>query len=611
MPDAGAGPSQGVHAGVAAPPPSLRRTALGDVLPSLQQRLGRTDVGLLGLALAVGAATGGGAIGFRLLIQGLTLVFTGTADYAATPGAAHAWLPQLGRWFLLIPPVLTGLLYGPLVQWGAPEARGHGVPEVMYAVARRGGRIPPRVAVVKSLASALCIGGGGSVGREGPIVQIGSALGSTVGVLVRVPEDRLRLLVACGAAGGIAATFNAPLAGVVFAMEIILRDFAARSFGMVVVSSVTASVVARAVLGDHAFLDLPRFTVGHVAVYGLFAVLGVLAGVAGVAFIRVLYGIEDLCDRFWRGPEWLRPAAGGVLLGLLLLAVPQMYGVGYPVLGNAVDGRYAVGFLLVLLVAKMVATSLTIGIGGSGGVFAPSLFLGAMLGGAFGEIAALLLPGTAGAAGSYALVGMAAVFAGAARAPITAVLIVFELTGEYSLILPLMLAVSLATGIAHLLSRDTVYTAKLLRRGVDLDAPMPSWAHGRSVRSVLGPTPASLPADSPLDDVAGAMSAAIDGEIPVVDADGLPIGVLTSTALAERLTRQDGDDGQRRTRTVGDLVEGRPTLPVGATVAEALDLLDRHDARGLAVVEDGRLVGWFTARAVLDHLRNGDQTATH
>lgn len=588
----------------------------GRAARALGQRLTGTDVGLLFLALAVGGATGGGAIGFRMLIAGLTHVFTGTSDYSATPGAAHGWFPELGRWFVLIPPVLSGLVYGPLVQWGAPEARGHGVPEVMYAVARRGGRIPPRVAVVKSLASALCIGGGGSVGREGPIVQIGSALGSTVGLAVRAPEDRLRLLVACGAAGGIAATFNAPLAGVVFAMEIILRDFAARSFGMVVVSSVTASVVARTVLGDHAFLILPHFSMGHLAAYGLFALLGVLAGVAGVAFIRVLYGIEDVCDRVWRGPEWLRPAVGGLLLGLLLLAVPQMYGVGYPVLGNAVEGRYAIGFLLLLLVAKMVATSLTICIGGSGGVFAPSLFLGAMLGGAFGQTAALLIPGTAGAAGSYALVGMAAVFAGAARAPITAVLIVFELTGEYSLILPLMLAVSLATGIGHLLSRDTVYTAKLLRRGVDLDAPAPSWAQGHTVGSVLGTQPAPQPllAATPVAAAAEAVRTAVDGEVPVVDADGRPLGVLTSTALAERLSGGDDDEeaeaGARPARTVGQLAEARPTVPTDATVAEALDLLDRHGAQGLAVVDDGRLVGWFAARAVLTRLRDGDVAVT-
>jgi CIC family chloride channel protein len=562
-----------------------------------------TESGLLVLALLVGAATGAGAIGFRWLIQGLTLVFTGTGDYAATPGAPHQWLPGLGRWFLVLTPVLAGFLYGPLVHLGAPEARGHGVPEVMYAVARRGGRIPPRVAVVKSLASALCIGGGGSVGREGPIVQIGSALGSTLGRLFRVPEERLRLLVACGAAGGIAATFNAPLAGVVFAMEIILRDFAARSFGMVVVSSVTASVVARSVLGDHAFLDLPSFRVGHLGTYALFALLGVLAGVVGVLFIRVLYGIEDLCDRVWRGPEWLRPAAGGVLLGLLLLAVPQMYGVGYPVLGASVAGRYAIGVLLFLLVAKMVATSLTIGIGGSGGVFAPSLFVGATLGAAFGQTATALMPGTAGAAGSFALVGMAAVFAGAARAPITAVLIVFELTGEYSLILPLMLAVSLATGISHLLSRESIYTAKLMRRGVDLDAPAPSWAHSHSVRSVLAPSPHVLSPDTTLDRAADELNEAPDAELPVADVHGRFVGVVTSSAVAERLS---GENGEQRQPGIADLVEIRATVTAHATVAEALDLMERSDARGLAVVEDERMIGWFTPRAVLAQIRLND-----
>jgi chloride channel protein, CIC family len=441
--------------------------------------------------------------------------------------------------------------------------------------------------------------GGGSVGREGPIVQIGSALGSTVGQVVRVPEERQRLLVACGAAGGIAATFNAPLAGVVFAMEIILRDFAARSFGMVVVSSVTASVVARSVLGDHAFLDLPGFRVGHLAAYALFALLGVLAGLVGVAFIRVLYGIEDLCDRLWRGPEWLRPAVGGVLLGLLLVAVPRMYGVGYPVLADGVTGRYAVGLLLLLLAAKMVATSLTIGIGGSGGVFAPCLFIGAMLGAAFGQTAAAVAPGTTGEAGAYALIGMAAVFAGAARAPITAVLIVFELTGEYSLILPLMLAVSLATGISHLLSRESVYTAKLARRGVDLDAPAPSWAHAHSTRSLMDLSPVLLRPDTPLDAAADALRAARDGELPVVDADSRLLGVLTSTALAERLT----DEGGERAPTLTDLVEPRPTVSADATAADALQLLDRHDARGVAVVDGARLIGWFSARAVLERIR--------
>ena len=193
------------------------------------------------LALLVGLGAGAGAVVFRWLIKTFTLLLSGHADYSLAGHAAHPGLPGLGRWFVIGVPVVAGLLYGPLVHFFAREARGHGVPEVMYAVARKGGRIPPQVAAVKALASALCIGGGGSVGREGPIVQIGSALGSTLGRMVRISEPRMRLLVACGAAGGIAATFNAPLAGVFFAMELILANFEVRSFGMIVLSSVPAS----------------------------------------------------------------------------------------------------------------------------------------------------------------------------------------------------------------------------------------------------------------------------------------------------------------------------------------------------------------------------------
>ena len=200
----------------------------------------------------------------------------------------------------------------------------------MLAVDRRGGRMRPQVPIVKSLASALCIGSGGSVGREGPIVQIGSALGSVLGQFVRVTESRLRLLVACGAAAGISATFNAPIAGVFFALELILRDFDTESFGFVVLSSVTADAIGRAAFGSHPFLTLPGFTFTSPLELVLYAGLGVLAVGVGVTFIRVLYAGEDLADRLWRGPSWLRPAAGGILLGLLLLAVPQMYGVGYP-----------------------------------------------------------------------------------------------------------------------------------------------------------------------------------------------------------------------------------------------------------------------------------------
>jgi CIC family chloride channel protein len=555
------------------------------------RRVGPGQVRLLGLAVLVGLGAGLGAVAFRFMISGLTHLFTGHTDYSDVGHAANPDVSWLGPWFVLLAPVLAGLLYGPLVHRFAPEARGHGVPEVMFAVARKGGRIRPQVALVKSLASALCIGGGGSVGREGPIVQIGSALGSSVAQMVGLGERHIRLLVACGAAGGIAATFNAPLAGVFFAMELILGQWAAESFGLVVLSSVTASVVGRAVLGDNPFLTLPGFSVDHLVQYPLFAVLGVVAGLFGVGFSRVLYAIEDGCDWLWRGPEWLRPAVGGLVLGAVLLALPQMYGVGYPVLGNAVAGKYTIAFLCLLLVGKVVACSLTIGIGGSGGVFAPSLFCGAMLGAAFGAVAHMVAPGTVGSPGAYALVGMGALFAGAARAPITAVVILFELTGEYTIILPLMLAIVLATGVSHLVSHDTVYTRKLLRRGIDLDEPGEVWLRHLSVSAVMVVPPVSLDAEAELKSLAALFASSGEAALPAVDAEGHYAGVLASRDLMDVLAADEDlppaailrDDRVYATQLVQD----------------ALHLLD-HGADAVAVTTDeDQLIGWVRHRDVL------------
>ncbi|GLZ50340.1 hypothetical protein Acsp06_65250 [Actinomycetospora sp. NBRC 106375] len=439
------------------------------LVASLHRWLVESPSGSVGLALLVGIGAGLGAVVFRYLILGVTWAVTGRTDYGAAGRVASDHLPWLGVWFLLLAPVVGGLIYGPLVYRFAPEARGHGVPEVMVAVARRGGRIPARVAAVKSLASGLCIGTGGSVGREGPIVQIGSALGSAIGQWLRVPDHRLRLLVACGAAGGISATFNAPVAGVFFGLEVILRRFSAEAFGLVVITSVTANVAAHSLVGADHILHLPDVGLGSPPELVLYGVLGLVAGVVGWGFARVLYRIEDLCDAVWRGPEWLRPGVGGLLLGALLLVLPQMYGVGYPVLQNGIAGQYTAAFLVALLVGKMLATSLTIGIGGSGGVFAPSLFIGGMMGTAFGVVVGGVFPALMLDPAAFGLVGMAAVFAGAAHAPIASILIVFELTGQYSIILPLMTAVVIATGLSHRISRDNIYTLKLLRRGVDID----------------------------------------------------------------------------------------------------------------------------------------------
>ena len=562
---------------------------------------------LVVFALVVGVGAGLGAIAFRYLIKGFTLVFTGHGELSAHPHPAGHWF-GLGRACLLVAPILGGLVYGPLVARFAPEARGHGVPEVMLAVARHGGRIRPRVSLVKALASALCIGSGGSVGREGPIVQIGSALGSTIGQVARLPERSLRLLVACGAAGGIAATFNAPIAGVFFALEVILRDFQTESFALVVLSSVTASAIGRIAFGSAAFLHLPEFQLHSGAEYPLYALLGVLGAFVGIAFIRMLYGSEDIADRVWHGPEWLRPAAGGVLLGALLFVLPQMYGVGYPVLQSAVAGHYLIGFLLLLLAGKLVATSLTIAIGGSGGVFAPSLFMGAMLGSGFGQSFHALDPGWVTTPGAYALVGMGAVFAAAARAPITAVLIIFELTGDYAIILPLMLAVVVATGISGALTGDTIYTLKLRRRGIDIDHRAPEGPmHVVTVSEAMRPMPASVDADIPLAELAGLFAGTDEQALPVVDHRGALVGVVSIEDLEPALAEANGSV------TAAALARPIPRLQSEDKLDQAAQLLGESAEPGLPVLgPDGEaVVGWISHQDVLRAYREESSRASN
>ena len=435
--------------------------------------------GLFAAAVLVGLGAGFGAIGFRYLIYGFTWLATGQTQFGQDGRTGSAHLPWLGIGFFVAIPVVGGLIYGPLIYRFAREARGHGVPEVMIAVAENGGRIRPQVSVVKAFASALCIAVGGSVGREGPIVQIGSALASSLGQWVRMPEKRLRILVACGAAGGIAATFNAPITGVFFGMELILREFSVEAIFTVMLSAMVADVISQIFVGSAPFFtQLPaNISLHHVYNYLLVAILAVLAALIGLAFKNILYKVEDLCDAVWGNrPEWARPAVGGIVLGLLLLALPQLYGVGYPVMYRAVAGNYALWFLLLLVAGKMIATSLTIGIGGSGGVFAPSLFVGATSGMAFGVIVDHVFGSGAGQPALYAIVGMGAVFASAARGPLTALASVVEMTGDFTLTLPVMLAVAIATMTSRAISHGTIYTTKLLRRGTDIDRTTPTHA---------------------------------------------------------------------------------------------------------------------------------------
>jgi chloride channel protein, CIC family len=573
-----------------------RSTRNGTLRARVAGSLTNESSALLVLALIVGVGAGLGAVAFRYLIYAFTNVFTGYENYSAVSHPGAPAVPGLGGWSVVLVPVVGGILYGPLVSKFAPEARGHGVPEVMLAVNREGGRMRPQVPIVKALASALCIGSGGSVGREGPIVQIGSALGSVLGQLIGASEARLRLLVACGAAGGISATFNAPIAGVFFALELILRDFDTSSFGYVVVASVTADAIGRAAFGSHPFLTLPAFTFSSPLELVLYAGLGVLAAGVGLAFIKVLYIGEDAADRLWRGPAWLRPAAGGILLGLLLLVVPQMYGVGYPVLQAGVAGHYVVLALLGLLAAKVLATSLTMWIGGSGGVFAPALFMGAMLGSAYGAVAHSLLPGLAAASGAYGLVGMGAVFAAASRAPITGLIIIFELTGDYRIIIPLMLAIVVATALANVATRDTIYTLKLRRRGIDIDEHLvPSRMSQIQVAQAMGGTPDPIVPDQPLTAVAERFAAERTDSLPVIDVHGELLGVIAAIDVERAIA-----DGGGEPSAGAELARTAPRLRSTDTLEDAVRVLGQSDEEGIPVTDEhDQLVGWMTHRDVL------------
>ena len=497
---------------------------------------------LLVTSMAVGVGTGLGAVLFIELISFVQKVFFEN-------GAAL--LGFMGRSIFILAPLVGGLLAGPIIYCFAKEAKGHGVPEVIQAIAVRGGRIRPRVVVAKVAASALCIGSGGSAGREGPIVQVGAALGSTIGQWLHLSDARIRNLVACGSAAGIAATFNAPIAGVIFAMEIILGELRLGDLGSVVIASVTSSTIARIFLGDRPAFTIPAYAMKSPWEIFLFVVLGFFSAFVAVGFTRMLYWFEDRFDN-WRTPDALKPAIGGLilgglaflypmvlglgfvpqeetLLGLPLSAnIPHVFGSGFPIIEGALLGKLSIGLLIVLILLKPLATSLTLGSGNSGGVFAPSLFTGAALGGAFGLAVEYFAPGSTAGPGAFANVGMAAVFAGAARAPFTAILIVFEMTDDYRLILPLMAGVIISQIVADRLMKDSIYTLKLthrgirIRRGRDIDVM-------ESVRAdeVMVCEPVTIPVDLPISLLASEFLRTGQHGFPVVNEDGSLYGVVS------------------------------------------------------------------------------------
>ena len=428
------------------------------------------------VAIACGLAGALGAVVFRFLIRFVQAVFfeggEGLSAMLEEGVLAEAQDPlgvaqQLAWYWRVAIPAAGGLVVGPLIYFFAREAKGRGVPEVMAAVALRGGVIRSRVVAIKALASAVSIGSGGSVGREGPIVQIGSALGSTLGQLLRVPASQLRTIVGCGAAAGVSATFNAPIAGALFAAEVVVGNFGVAQLSPIVISSVVATVVSRFFLGNHPAFPVPAYELVSPFELLPYMVAGFVAGFVALAFMFSLYATEDLFDRT-PIPEYLRAAVGGALVGCIGIAFPNVFGVGYSTISAALASELPAMLLGALVAVKIAATSITIGSGGSGGIFAPSLFLGATTGGFLGTFIHQWFPESTASSGAYALVTMGAVVAAATHAPITAIIMIFELTQTITIIPPLMAACVVSTLVTTYLHRDSIYTMKLTRRGIDL-----------------------------------------------------------------------------------------------------------------------------------------------
>jgi CIC family chloride channel protein len=436
------------------------------------RQIGQASMAIL--ALVVGIVTGFGAVLFRDLI-GLIHNALFLGHFAVRYDANLFTPPSPWGPLVIFVPVLGAIAVTFLVKNFAPEARGHGVPEVMDAIYYKGGVIRPVVAVVKSLASAISIGSGAAVGREGPIIQIGSGLGSTLGQIVRMPAGQRIILVGAGAGAGIAATFNTPIGGVMFAIELMMPEVSVRTFLPVAIATGAATFIGRFFFGPQ-----PAFMVPHLAPMSadassaitlcLYALLGALTGIAAAGFVRGLALAEDIFDKIKE--PYTRHILGMLLVGVLIYVLQQRFGhyyvqgVGYATVQAILLGQLsAAGFLLLLFLCKIIATSLSLGSGSSGGVFSPSLFMGATIGGAFAALlSALHLPLHINIP-SFAMVGMGAMVGGSTGAVMTAVTMIFEMTRAYDIVMPMIVAVALSVGVRRLLSRESIYTLKLFRRG--------------------------------------------------------------------------------------------------------------------------------------------------
>jgi CIC family chloride channel protein len=480
------------------------------------------------------------------------------------------------------------LIISPIIYYGAREAKGHGVPEIMESLIFRGGQIRNRVVAIKALASSICIGSGGSVGREGPIVQISSGLASSVGKLFRIRERGMRTLVAAGAAAGIGGTFNAPIAGALFAVEILLGEFGIFSFSPIIVASVISTLTSRLIAGDFSAFTVPKYTLISVWEIGPYILLGIVSGLVAILFIKTLYFFEDKFDKIPVHPL-IKPVLGGLLIGGIGIGLPQVLGVGYDSIDACLQNRLGFWLAFILIFAKILSTSMTLGSGGSGGVFAPSLFLGAMTGNFLGSMFHNWFPNSISSPGAFALVGMGAVVAAGTHAPITAIIIIFELTNDYKIILPLMLSSIIASFMTAGLHEESIYTMKLKRRGI-------FFKEGREVNILRSlPVKDFISQDYHVflntEHAGNIIDQAISGKhhcYQIIDSQSNYVGCLSLNQLKTSVSQKEIIDSLVIAQ---DLAVTDIYLNIKDDLERAMEIFGREDVAEIAVLKDNKFIG--------------------
>jgi len=547
------------------------------------------DQNMLILAALLGFLAGFASTFFRWMIEFFESIFS-------VKGFSLAGIPPQTYPFLLpLMPMLGGLFIGLICKYFPTAVKENGVHKVMYAVALNDGKVRKRTIASCAFTSSITIGSGGSAGREGPTVQIGAAVGSTIGQLLHLSTERMRVLVGCGAAAGIAASFNAPLAGVLFALEIILGDFAIHTFSPIIIASVIGTVTGRALEGNEVTFNVPVHELVHPTEIIFYLALGMLCGIVARLFTFMYFYIQQVFEEKLKTADIYKPAIGGLIVGMISIFMPQILGNGYDVMEQALTGQMFWGLAFLLVFMKIICTSITLGSGGMGGVFAPSLFIGAMVGTAFGSSVHFIFPTLSASAETYSVVGMGAVAGAVMQAPLTNILMLFELTNDYTLILPIMATCIAASYTYQRFTKHSIYMQNLLNKGINI-------RHGREasimnsikVQDVMSTDITTIAQEMPFRKILETISYSKNFYFPVLDNRGDMTGILSFSDIREVIFEEQLGD----LLIAGELANTKVySLTPQQNLNEAMEIFSQLDVDQLPVVrsEDKlKVIGMLT-----------------